>query len=177
MNTAGTYTVTATATGGCTATATAQVTVQPAPNPKIGTNGLFAVCQGDSITLSPGTFNQYLWSTGATTATIRVPSPSNLYTVTVTDNNTCTATATASITQLQKVVANIAIPDTLTCSSTQITLDGSGSDSGIFYTHSWSTPDGQIVSGASTLKAVVDKPGQYRLTVTGPTTTCPTRPP
>ncbi len=173
VNTAGVYTVTATATGGCTASATAQVTAQPAPNPKIGSTGLFAVCQGDSITLSPGTFNQYLWSTGATTATIRVPSPNNLYAVTVTDINTCTATATASVTQLQKVVASIATPDTLTCLATQITLDGSGSDSGIFYTHNWSTPDGQIVSGANTLKAVVDKPGQYRLTVTGPTTTCP----
>jgi len=172
VNTAGTYTLTATSALDCTATATAQVTELASPSPQLSPNP-YAVCKGDSLTLNPGTFNQYLWSTAATTPTLKVPSTVAVYTVTVTAANTCTATATASVTELPLLGVAIAQPDTLTCAAAQVVLDGSGSAGGPFIAYVWSTANGQIVGGANTNKATVSKPGDYKLVVSGPAQTCP----
>ncbi|WP_337045176.1 Ig-like domain-containing protein, partial [Emticicia sp. 17c] len=79
-NMAGTYTVTVTSAEGCTATATASVTVNPTPNPTIsGTN---VICVGQSTSLTANGGDSYVWSTGATDATITVnPATTTTYTV------------------------------------------------------------------------------------------------
>ncbi|MFM9027367.1 MAG: hypothetical protein ACKOQ6_05170, partial [Bacteroidota bacterium] len=58
----------------------------------ITASGPTTFCQGGSVTLTVGTANSYLWSTGATTQSINVTSSGN-YTVTI-FNGVCNATST-----------------------------------------------------------------------------------
>lgn len=51
------------------------------------------------------------------------------------------------------------------CSGATITLNGTGSSVGANISYQWSTDNGNIVSGATTLMPVVDEPGEYTLTV------------
>ena len=48
-------------------------------------------------------------------------------------------------------------------------MDGTGSDSGTIL---WTTSDGNIVSGGSTLQPVVNQAGTYTLTITDLTNGC-----
>lgn len=64
----------------------------------------------------------------------------------------------------------IALPDTLTCDVTSITLDGTGSSVGPEFAYSWSAVSGSFCGGEATLFPCVDAPGLYRLTVTDTTT-------
>src|SRR5690625_7901281 len=54
----------------------------------------------------------------------------------------------------------------LTCEITQVTLQGSSSTPDA--TFSWSTIDGNIVSGGNSATPIVNAPGTYVLTVTPP---------
>lgn len=56
--------------------------------------------------------------------------------------------------------------DAYLCASENLLLDGSGSTIGSNYSYSWTTTDGNIVSGASSLNPTVNSPGTYELTVT-----------
>jgi hypothetical protein len=51
-------------------------------------------------------------------------------------------------------------------------LNGTGSSSGQNYVYSWSTQDGNILSGNYTLNPVVNEPGIYTLQVTNTSTGC-----
>ncbi|MFM7153451.1 MAG: choice-of-anchor I family protein, partial [Bacteroidota bacterium] len=101
-----TYTVTATNAAGCTATSSVTITVNPLPAPTVSvseTSGATPndgiICSGATASLTATGGNSYLWSTGATTATISVtPAATTTYTVTVTNANNCSATATRVIT-------------------------------------------------------------------------------
>ncbi len=66
-----------------------------------------------------------------------------------------------------EVIADIAMPDEITCTNSPMTLDGSGSTSGPLIKYEWSTTNGNIVSGDKTNKSVIDKPGTYTLKVIG----------
>jgi len=80
--------------------------------------------------------------------------------------NGCTSSPTVQITQAADVpiaVANTA--PNLTCAVTQLTLSGNGSNNGVGYNVQWSTPTGNIVSGANTLNPVIDAPGTYVISV------------
>ncbi|MBX2891529.1 MAG: gliding motility-associated C-terminal domain-containing protein [Saprospiraceae bacterium] len=51
------------------------------------------------------------------------------------------------------------------CEGANVTLSGAGSSSGPDITYSWSTPNGNIVSGENTLNPVVNAAGTYTLSV------------
>jgi ELWxxDGT repeat protein len=94
---AGIYTVTVTDANGCTANASYEVT-----HPSIVTasiSGSSSSCANTAtVTAGGGTPGYtYLWSNGATTATI-TSVPSGIYSVTVTDANGCVATAQVTLT-------------------------------------------------------------------------------
>lgn len=94
---AGVYTVTVTDANGCTTTASYEVT-QPALLTASVTNNSTACSNKATVSASGGAGNyKYLWSNGATTASIS-DVPVGTYTVTVTDNNECTTTASISLT-------------------------------------------------------------------------------
>lgn len=116
----------------------------------------------------------YLWSNMSTDQ-----DPQNLvngtYTVTITDNNNCIATATASVPGSFTVpVALTSPPNTLTCSSPAVNLDGTGSSTGPNFSYTWAANPGNIVSGGNTLNPVVNQAGTYILTVQNTTNGCTT---
>ncbi len=87
VSTGGNYSVTVTDINGCTNEAAVMVTENPNPEPTI--TGDAAFCNGESVILDGGTFDQYVWSEGSTSATIEINS-GDTYALTVTDVNGCT---------------------------------------------------------------------------------------
>lgn len=166
----GNYTVTVTDGFGCTDTQTFPIFSPPAITPSVlsiqGVNCYLP--NGGTIDLgvaggTPG-YN-YLW-TNASTA----QDPQNLmagtYTVTITDNNGCTKTASATVPgDFAAPTAVTSPPNTLTCSAPTVTLDGTGSSSGVNFNYNWVGSPGNVVSGGNTLNPVVNQAGTYILTV------------
>ncbi|MEZ4918036.1 MAG: hypothetical protein R2792_02930 [Saprospiraceae bacterium] len=166
----GTYTVTVTNIHGCTGTNS--VTIDPTPIPDIEIVGP-PICPGDSaiLSVSGGTFMNYLWSSGDTTATITVADPGD-YSVLVTADSICPAMDTITVVNTNPPNAEIAAPPPIDCANSVITLDGSGSDNSPDIGISWTTSDGNITSGDMTLMPMVDQGGTYILEVYDSTTTC-----
>jgi Dockerin type I domain len=143
--------------GTCIDSARVTFTVLP-PVPVVIT-GATQVCAGESTTLTASGANTYVWSTGATTASITVtPVAGALYTVTATDtqNNGCTATKTVSISYLTPQPISIAAPVTNACAGSTVVISASG---GVSYV--WSANAGSV----TTPTATVLSSGTY--TVTG----------
>ena len=83
--------------------------------------------------------------------------------------NGCTGSATVTVNQdIQSPVAEAGTVGTLDCNQSQTTLDGTGSDVGMQYL--WTGPN--VLSGATTLMALVGAAGQYVLQVTNPANGC-----
>ena len=78
----GTYVDTYLAADGCDSTRTLHLTVQEKPKPDLGNKA--AICEGDSLLLSPGSFSSYAWQDGSTGEYYAVKKP-GLYSVTVTN--------------------------------------------------------------------------------------------
>ncbi len=93
----GTYTITYYYSdyNGCVSTAAHSVTVEH-PAPIITSSSSPTFCDGDSVTLSVGSFATYLWNTGGTTNTITVNSPGN-FIVSATTINGCTGTTSQNV--------------------------------------------------------------------------------
>ena len=89
------------------------------------------------------------------------------YTLTVFNNNNgCTQTVTTTVASNQMFpTASAGLPQNLTCQFPQLSLQGNGSSQGPTYTYLWTTQNGHIVAGASTLTPQVDKSGAYELLV------------
>ncbi|MEQ1746991.1 MAG: gliding motility-associated C-terminal domain-containing protein, partial [Saprospiraceae bacterium] len=129
---------------------------------------------------SQGSEFTYNWSanpggfTGGTNTTNPTVNQAGTYTITVTNtDNGCTATASVSVTANTALpVAVAATPPLLTCQNQNISLNGNGSSTGPDFTYEWTTPDGNIVSGETTLTPVVDQPGSYTLVVTNQANGC-----
>lgn len=96
------------------------------------------------------------------------------YIISVTDENTgCSSTDTVVV-NADGPVADAGLPDTLTCFISSVNLNGSGSEAGPNIIYFWSTQDGNIVSGETTLTPEIDAPGTYLLTVVDISTNCQT---
>ena len=117
----GTYSVTVN-DHGCMLTDEVQLLNYPAALPVI--SGITGFCQGSSQQLSvQGTFNSYLWTTGATTQSITVNSSGN-YGVTVTNIYGCagTTSVTVTVSPLPHLTNNPASKTICSSSNTNITL-------------------------------------------------------
>ena len=109
---------------------------------------------------------------GGSTATPTVDA-AGTYVLTVTDpSNSCTDKDTALVTvNTAKPNANAGPDKVLTCTVTQVNLDGSSTTPSA--TFSWAVAaGGHIVSGGSTATPLVDAAGTYILTVTDPANGC-----
>ena len=97
-----------------------------------------------------------------------------IYTLVVTNTtNGCTNTSSVTITQSSDVPVAIAgTAATLTCAVTNTQLNGAGSTGGPGIAYTWTTQDGNIVSGNTTLTPVVNAPGTYVLTVFNVASNC-----
>ena len=160
----GSYTVKVTNSDGCQSTPSIAtvVTVNALPvTPIITAGGPTTFCAGGSVTLTSGTGNSYLWSTGATTATINVTSTGS-YTVRVTSVDGCQSAASAAT-----IVTVNALPPTPTittsgptslCSGGSVTLTSSAGTSYLWST-SATTPDINVTSAGNYSVQVTDGSG------------------
>jgi hypothetical protein len=174
----GTYTLTVTDTdNGCFATDSAEVTADKnAPTANAGSDAELT-CTTTSVTLdgsgsstNPNANLTYAWSgpDGFTADTEDITvSAVGTYTLTVTDtDNGCFATDSAEVTADENApTANAGSDAELTCTTTSVTLDGSGSSTNpdANLTYAWSGPDGFT---ADTEDITVSAVGTYTLTVT-----------
>ncbi len=177
---AGTYSVTVTNTAnGCTNTASTQVTVDTLP-PQIVVLTDTLTCT-DTVALLLTTTNAnpaaFAW-TGPNGFTSDQQSPQvsapGAYSVVVTHVlNGCTASTSATVV-LDTVapLIEIAPPLNLNCQNDSIQLDASASSQGQQFAYLWTTPDGNILSGDSTLTPWVDEAGTYVLLITNTTNGC-----
>ncbi len=186
VNQGGVYTLVLTdAANGCTDTATVVVTensqlpaavIQPPPA---------LTCQDTAVVLdgtgsASGLGISYSWTTpdgiilsGAQTLNPLVGAPGT-YVLNVFDTTSQCSNSTATTVQAVYNYPTVAAgPDkALTCSATEVTLDATGSDSGPGLSIGWTTPDGNILSGAQTLTPLVNEAGTYILSITDSLTGC-----
>ncbi|MEZ4918032.1 MAG: hypothetical protein R2792_02910 [Saprospiraceae bacterium] len=169
---------------GCVAVDTSSVLDDFVPPTADAEPGFQLDCQQTSYILQgvagQGNNLDLVWSTpdgnivsGGTSANPEVNAAGN-YTLLVTNlDNGCTADASVTITQSADVpVAVAGQPQTLTCATTQIQLNGLGSSSGNGITYTWTTADGNIVSGTNNIDPTVDAPGTYVIEVFDTNNSC-----
>ena len=121
---------------------------------------------------------EYLWTTsdgnilsGDSTTNPTIDS-AGTYQLLVTDTtNQCKDSTTVVITIDANIPPVNAGPDTnLTCSRTELTLDGTGSATGPEFIYEWNGPG--VVSNSNTLQPLIDEPGEYVLIVEDTTNFC-----
>ncbi len=107
----------------------------------------------------------YSWNNGATTEDLANIS-GGLFHCTITDSNGNTQTSgTIQVGYAPEMIANVEPPDTLSCNQPTVLIDADSSILAPGVSVNWTTPDGNIWSGANTLTPVVDAPGDYTLTL------------
>ncbi|HXH19099.1 MAG TPA: T9SS type A sorting domain-containing protein [Chitinophagales bacterium] len=127
------YSVTVT-NGGCTASATRTVTVNSLPAVSI-TPAVSTICSGESAMLTASGGTAYLWSTGASAASITIsPQAASAYSVTATGTDGCTASATGIVNVNPLPVASVTPANASICIGSSLTLTASGGGS-----YSWNT--------------------------------------
>jgi len=138
-----------------TAQDTIQVSLNPAPT--ITVTQLSSLCAGGSAQLQASGASTYLWSTGATTATISI-SLNGLYQVTGTAANGCTALSQITVDYVSGPTASISTSDYLTyCLGNAFTMSMCALTNPN-YTYSWSngtTAPCTNISSAGTYNVVV----------------------
>ena len=94
------------------------------------------------------------------------------YVMTVTDANGCMETSPFTIESTEGPMVSAVVEGALDCSILEVTVTGDGSSEGANINYTWSTDDGNIISGANDINAVVDAAGTYTLLVTDNETGC-----
>lgn len=149
-----TYMVTGTSDRGCTATASHTITVNATPTASI--YGVDAICQGETAVFTATGGTSYLWSTGATTASVQLTNAQQ-YTVEVTNQYGCTATATKYLEVNALPTVNI-IGQNYFCEGSTTTLSATGTG---VVSYLWNN------SGVGQ-SYVVSTPGTYTVQATSP---------
>ncbi len=183
VNQPGTYTLRVQNTAnGCTSTASVQVMADRTPPTASAGPPQTITCAITNVTLdgtasSSGPNFTYQWTagpggnivSGANTTTPLVSSPAT-YTLLVTNTqNGCTSTSNVVV-GLNNTPPTVSIsaapPGILTCTNSQVTLNGSASPAGGNYSYQWTTLNGDIFSGQASQSAIVTEEGDYTLIVT-----------
>ncbi len=161
-----TYTVTIVDANGCTATATQLIAVNTLPLPAItetDNSGItindLIICSGDNATLDAGSWSNYQWSNGATSALLNISGLTSTatYTVTVTDFNGCSNSANSTIT-VNQLPAPVITGLTTVCSGAPANLDAG---TGPGWTYLWSD-----ATSSTTQTINPTSSGTYTVTVT-----------
>jgi len=174
----GRYEVTATDAEGMTGTAT--ITINQPTEVAVGIENIINVSCNDTIGSATASVTggvapfSYLWDTGDTTATVRLAA--GMHRITVTDANQCTGVNFFTITEDTRApIAFAGLDLMITCADSNMTtaqLDAFNTTEGAGVTYLWTTSDGNIVSGDTTLSPVIDATGSYILTVTNGANGC-----
>ncbi|TNE53700.1 MAG: T9SS type A sorting domain-containing protein [Bacteroidetes bacterium] len=137
-----TYTVTGTAANGCSNTASVLVTVNSLPN--VSAPADYAVCTGESTSLSGQGASTYTWTNGVTNGVIFTPSATNTYVVTGTDINGCQGTDQVTVTINDAPAISTTATNPTTCSGTDGLIIVTGTGTG---TISWTGTSSGSASG------------------------------
>lgn len=151
-----TYQVMVTNANGCTSATAVTVTVNPLPNAVVNPASA-SICPGEAVTLIANGGTNYLWNTGATTASITMtPNVTTTYSVDVTDANGCSATVSSTVTPYPNPIANITPSGpTIFCQGNSVALTANSSSAYVW------APGGQTTQSIS-----VSVSGNYSVTVT-----------
>ncbi|MFN0216183.1 MAG: hypothetical protein ACKVT2_18140, partial [Saprospiraceae bacterium] len=186
VGTTGLYTLLVTDNiNGCTGTDNVQIVADVVPPVASIAQPAILTCSLTQTTLdaaasSPGPGFAYIWTTnngnilsGGTTNQPLVDAPGTYNLLVTNTSNGCTQTATTTV--LEDVVHPIAAAGPtvgLDCDTQSNALDGSASSQGANFTYQWTTANGQILSGATTLTPQIGDPGTYVLTVRNTVNDC-----
>ncbi|MES2515145.1 MAG: T9SS type A sorting domain-containing protein, partial [Bacteroidota bacterium] len=172
-NAAGTYTLKVTnSVNGCINTAVTTVTQNTLSPTATASTGGTLTCVNTNVTLTGTGGGTYNWSgpgiaSGAATSSPVITLP-GCYNLTVTAANSCTAGAITCVTQnTTSPTVNAGSNQSLTCSSSTVSLTGSATPSTC--TPVWT---GGVLSGANSYTAIASNPGVYTLTATDPNNGC-----
>lgn len=182
----GTYTLNVVEpSNGCTATASVTVPEDVvSPLAEAGDDDTLS-CSVNTLTLnssgSGSAFLTFEWTasnggniiSGADSLNPVIDAPGTYTLLIVNTGNGCTATDVVQIYEDNNTPqANAGPPATLTCAVQQTALNASGS-TGANFTYQWvASNGGNILSGQNTLAPLVNKPGDYSLTVTNTANGC-----
>ncbi len=131
---------------------------------------------------SMGNNFNFTWTTvggnilsGGTSGAPKIDAPGT-YNLLITNTvNGCTATATTTVSEdVNLPIVDAGQTSVLSCSSPTFTLAGSATNAGSNFSINWSTPNGNIVSGATTLTPIINASGNYILTVVNNLNKCQT---
>ncbi|PWA11729.1 T9SS sorting signal type C domain-containing protein [Flavobacterium laiguense] len=131
------------------------VTVNSLPTtPTITAGGPTTFCVGGSVTLTSSVGTNYLWSTGATTASIS-PTSSGSYTVNVTSASNCQSAPSSAIvvTVNPNLPASISIgasPSGAICSGTSVTFTAAPTNGGVTPAYQWILNGGDVGTNSAT---------------------------
>ncbi|MBK8556077.1 MAG: hypothetical protein IPL65_10085 [Lewinellaceae bacterium] len=104
---------------------------------------------------------------GANTLNPSIDAPGNYQLMVTNTLNGCTAVSSVQISQdLAAPMVSAGIDQLLTCSVSALGLSGTGSAPGNSLSYSWTTINGNIVSGANTATPMINQSGSYQLTLT-----------
>lgn len=179
---AGPFSVTATDVNGCTDTASGTI-LEDITTPTADAGANMSIDCVNSVVILDGTNSTpsmtYSWSTtdgnilaGANTMTPTVDA-AGTYTLIVTDsNNGCSNTSFVTVTgDTTPPIASAGNNMQIDCNTPTVTLDGTASSDGNV-SYSWTTTNGNIINGSTTMTSQVDASGTYTLTVTDNTNGC-----
>ncbi len=186
VNSAGTYTITVLDTNtGCESSY--DITIDAAldmPNATIASPEEIN-CDASAISLdatgsSTGDQYSYTWLSadgnivsGNNTLT-PVINAAGTYTLTISNTESgCESTISTTVEATTDIpTITIENPESLTCATNSIVLDGTQSSNGTQYIYMWTTTNGSIISGANSLSPSVDAEGDYLLLITNTETGC-----
>ncbi|MFT6740401.1 MAG: gliding motility-associated-like protein [Paraglaciecola sp.] len=186
VNATGIYTLVITNTeSGCSAISEVEVTQDDdLPNADAGTADALT-CNVLSVDLDgsnsdTGTGFIFEWSTqngsfetGQNTLTPMV-NGAGVYVLTITNEaNDCSTVSSVTVpSNTTPPLADAGAGEELSCIVEELSLDGGSSASGIDFSYEWSTMNGSILNGETTLTPNIDSPGTYEIVVTDLITGC-----
>ncbi len=173
----GTYQLSVATPDGCTDSTTVVVTQDAdVPVADAGPDQVIT-CARDTVILggssSTGSGIVYLWSTAdgsilsdPTLEDIVVNAPGTYELVVSDTTNSCTATDLVLVTEdLAIPQVNASVMDILDCDTESVTIFGEADANGAPLRITWTTADGNIVSGGMSEQAIVNRPGTYTMIV------------
>ncbi|WP_300689169.1 choice-of-anchor L domain-containing protein [Chryseobacterium sp.] len=179
-----TYTVTAVGANGCVSQNPGTITIEVS-EPFTAQNAILHKCYQPGlaynlteaqtqITSAAGvTFTYYINQADANAAngnSIANPTayspPGNQTIYVLVSNGGCSYVVSLQLLRTAETTLTVAVPQTVTCTTPQVTINASASVIPTGSTILWTTTGGNIISGANTLTPVVSAGGTYTLTVT-----------
>jgi len=130
QTTTGVYRDTLRSWQGCDSVITTNLTVHPLPDPDLGIDR--GICIGNTLTLDPGNFSNYLWQNGSVSPTFSTNIIGN-YSVTVTNIFNCKAADTVRVTSILPLPSGFLPPDSSLCKGNILQIKAKG-----FIDYNWS---------------------------------------